>query len=425
MRLICTALGLAIIVALSGTAARAAQMASCVTAEELVLRVRRELPETPTQRDLDTAIQNLRRATDMCPGLGDAYYFLSVLGIQAKHPSAGVWRQRAAQWKSAALATNAPVHLADGSSTTPAALVPPTSTSPAPTRPAPVPVKVSPYVQRKLALVVGISRFQDSRINSLKYTARDAEAVGDALKTCCGFDDVRVLLDEDATRRNLADEIDQLAKIAQPDDLVVLYVSSHGSPENLDTAGVNYIVTHDTEVTNLYSTAYGMDELLRALRDRIKAERVVAFLDTCYSGGTYRELPPGWSTNSRSLTPETGVSAEKLAAGLAGSRSLVLDSTSTPTPGRQAQGVGRVIITSSSQAERSWEDDTIKHGYFTYFLLDALKQPGLLSVDDVFGHVRVRVPDAVRKDKKEQQHPMIVRSQERVTLYLRDIISKQ
>lgn len=215
--------------------------------------------------------------------------------------------------------------------------------------------------------------------------------------------------------------------MADVDDLVVIYVSSHGSPENLDTAGVNYVVTHDTEVSNLYPTAYRMDDLLDDIDLRIKAARVIAFLDTCYSGGTFRELPTGWVASSRAVTSGGGVSTSRLQQRLlSGARTLTIDNEGIPSPqarGRVAQGVGRVIVTSSSQAERSWEDDTIAHGYFTYYLLDALKRQGPVSVEDVFAHLRVKVPESVQRDKKESQHPGIARTHDRVNLYLKDRVT--
>ncbi|HXT69652.1 MAG TPA: caspase family protein [Vicinamibacterales bacterium] len=408
------------------TSGSAEQGTRCDTAAELVRSTRESLKPNAERASLEDALQNLKRATDFCAGLGDAWYFLSLVGAELKDSKAQYWRKQAETWNSAAMRNGeslyAPVPLASTSTSAAGAVRSPGVASPPPAVPA---IHVSSVVRKRWALVVGISRFQDPRINALKYTARDAEAVSAALKQCCEFDSVKTLLDEAATRKNITMEIDYLAKNAEPEDLVVVYMSSHGSPENLDTAGVNYIVTYDTEVSGLYSTAYAMDDLLRALGSRIKSERVIAFLDTCYSGGTYKELPSGWTASSRALTTETGVSMARLEEGLAGSRSLVVDTGSEIGRGRVPQGVGRIIITSSSQAERSWEDDKIQHGYFTYFLLDALTKPGPLSVDDVFGHVRLRVTDAVMSEKRESQHPMIVRSRDSVNLYLKDRIARK
>jgi uncharacterized caspase-like protein len=348
----------------------------------------------PTKRDV---VEALRRATEMCPGLGDAYYHLSVLGRELKDPRAEIWRQRAEFYGSVAMKGSAPP---SGGASTEAAV--------GPGNPAPVPasVRVSPYVRQKLALVVGIRTFKDPKINALRYTTNDAQAVADALRTLSGFTYVKTLLDDQATTYNIKTEINALGKMAAPEDFVVIYFATHGSPENLDTAGVNYIVTYDTEVNNLYPTAFRMDDLTDDISMRIKAERVVAFLDTCYSGGTFKELPPGWTASSRNVSGEHGLAAARLQGQLqTGGRSVIVENEAPASAGKLPQGVGRVIITASQQSERSWEDGSIGHGYFTYFLIQSLKARNPASIEDIFADIRVKVPEAVRREHRESQNP--------------------
>ena len=44
------------------------------------------------------------------------------------------------------------------------------------------------------------------------------------------------------------------------------------------------------------------------------------------------------------------------------------------------EGVGRAIITSSQVAEKSYESDDLQNGYFTYYLIEALKSGRLGGV---------------------------------------------
>ncbi len=83
---------------------------------------------------------------------------------------------------------------------------------------------------------------------------------------------------------------------------------------------------------------------------------------------------------------------------------------STPNSGRIQQGIGRVIIASSRQNQRSWESDTIKHGYFTYYLIQALKQSKSISIQGLYDYLSAEVPKAVQRDKKEAQNPTMVSS---------------
>ena len=107
-------------------------------------------------------------------------------------------------------------------------------------------------------------------------------------------DNVHVLTDDQATTKNIKEELNWIARHAQPNDLVVIYVATHGTPRTTDTAGgANYLITYDTEVYSggsldedaLYATAYPMVELADAVSTRMKALRTAVFLDTCYSGG--------------------------------------------------------------------------------------------------------------------------------------------
>ena len=108
---------------------------------------------------------------------------------------------------------------------------------------------------------------------------------------------VHVLTDERATTRGIKEELNWIARHAKPDDLVVIYVATHGTPRTADSAGgANYLVTYDTEIYSasgldedaMYATAYPMIELADSVATRMKALRTAIILDTCYSGGSVR-----------------------------------------------------------------------------------------------------------------------------------------
>ncbi len=286
-------------------------------------------------------------------------------------------------------------------------------------------VTVSPYVRRKLALVVGIGSFMDAKINSLLFAANDARVFAETLTRECRFDDVKTLIDSQATRKRILTEIDNLAKTAGADDMVVIYIASHGSPQDIDSAGVSYIVAHDSEVDSLYATSFKMTDLLNDIERRIPAQRVVAFLDTCYSGATFNEKPPEWRASStRGLTIQPyGVALE---GRLRKERGMMINPTKPgaivkPGAGRREQGVGRVIIASCRQYEKAWESDRIKHGYFTYYLIETLKQPTAISIEKLFNDVKAKVSEAVKREQRAEQNPAMVSSIEGpVNIFIRE-----
>jgi hypothetical protein len=272
-------------------------------------------------------------------------------------------------------------------------------------------VAVSPYVRKRIALVVGIGSFKDPKINPLSFTSNDARAFAETLNQVCRFDDVRLLVDFEATRRNILTELEIIARTVKPDDLVVIYIASHGSPTDLDSAGVNYIVTHDSEVDNLYATSYKMKDLLDDIQNRIPAQRVVAFIDTCFSGATFKQKPSTWVSSNRGLKIESsGIATKSIEAELRKTGRGIRLAPVSSNDGRRQQDIGRIIIASSRQNQKAWESDSIKHGYFTYYLIQALRRDGAISVQGLYDYLSVEVPKAVLHDRNAEQNPTMVSS---------------
>jgi hypothetical protein len=178
--------------------------------------------------------------------------------------------------------------------------------------------------------------------------------------------------------RGIREGIEWLREKAHRDDLVVVYISSHGSPRDMDKLGMSYIVTHESAVADrkLYSTSYQMVDLVQDLTRDVLARRLVLILDTCHSGGAI----PG----ARSLVAEAPDQMESFSGAL---RVLKM-------------GAGRVVISSSRADERSYEDPALDggkgNGYFTFYFLKALRETkGLKSLKEFFPQVRQSVQQAV------------------------------
>lgn len=236
------------------------------------------------------------------------------------------------------------------------------------------------FVRAKYALVVGVGDFASPKIPHLKFSAKDAQDFANTLTdpNVGRFfpDNVTVLTNSAATARAIRSSLAAIAAKALPDDLVVLYFSTHGSSPSMDRSKVaaGYLVTYDTEVNDLYATAFGMDELARFIGQKLRADRIVTFLDTCYSGDTTR------------LMSESS-----------GSKGLVDDSLSDESIGRIAQGKGSVVITSSTNRELSWESNEKQNSFFTLYLMDALRaNQGRSDVRQLFTDLQRKLPGAVR-----------------------------
>ena len=244
-------------------------------------------------------------------------------------------------------------------------------------------------VRDKWALCVGISHFQNLPENGLKCPAKDAQDFANALldpnigRFRNDGNHVHVLIDEKATAQGLMAGIDEIRSHAGPGDLVVLYISSHGISSASDTdasgdAQTGYIVTYDTNVKALLSTAFAMEDLKKVL-DHLKAKRVVVFLDTCFSGDSLRIMKPG--AKALSIVPESSYE-------------------------RIAQGTGRVMIVSSTGSQPSWEGAT--NSYFTECLVNAMRQHGGKgTVTQIFNALDNDLPYKVKMAKGATQTPLM------------------
>lgn len=240
-------------------------------------------------------------------------------------------------------------------------------------------VKNSP-VKDKWALVVGISKFATPG-HDLQYAAKDAQDFSNYLINEANFkkDHVMVLLNEKATRANVMEAFgDQfLPAVTQPGDLVVIFVSTHGTPARKDKGGRNYIVAYDTDANKLYGTGVDMDELYKRLKNEVKTDRLLIVMDTCYSGGG---VP--------------GAKGEHAPANFDASEI--------------AQGSGHLVISSSSPDQRSWESRASQNGIFTKYLLETLRtRSGKIDVKTAFADVQKKVGWEVQNAFGEKQTPQL------------------
>jgi WD40 repeat protein len=70
---------------------------------------------------------------------------------------------------------------------------------------------------------------------------------------------------------------------SRAEDLVVAYYTSHGTEDEKDRNRF-YLLTRNSDHSDLYGTAYATEELARALILDLKASQVLVILDVCYAG---------------------------------------------------------------------------------------------------------------------------------------------
>lgn len=270
-------------------------------------------------------------------------------------------------------------------------------------------------VANRYALVVGVSNFKNTKIHSLNYATKDATDVKNYLLDTHGgrFSNVTFLLNEQATRANIQNALAELENKANENDLVFLYFSTHGSPP--DKNGSVAVVTYDTEVKpreRIWQTALN-EEIIKKFVQNIKSKRLVVVLDTCYSGGAYRQVEGFLASGSKALEDDeesynVGRSSQDMEQRLLGAKDLVLDEPIPQTP----QKWGKMLVSASNGGEKSWEPSgeaevsNINNSFFTHYFIEGM-QKNNGDVRQAFNYAQPAVVNVVEKVKHNAQHPQL------------------
>ena len=171
----------------------------------------------------------------------------------------------------------------------------------------------------------------------------------------------------------------EITKNIGPEDVFIFYYAGHGVM-SLDEF---YLVMNN--VTNLY----GDDEMLKQkavsahelleLSKEISAQKQLFVLDACQSGGALTALA------------QRGAAREKSLAQL-------------------ARSSGTYFLTASQDAQFANEASDLKHGLFTYAILEILtgkngNSDEKITVNQIKSYVEIRVPELSEKYHGTTQYP--------------------
>jgi len=252
-------------------------------------------------------------------------------------------------------------------------------------------------IRRRWAVVVGISKYQyagRAGLNNLIFADDDAVALCNALEKQGWQDDhIKMLTNEQATKRNVEIALESWLTKAAPDDLIVLFWSGHGYPDRQDPEKV-YFACYDTDIA-IPATGYRMDRVRTVLEER-KARNVVVLADTCHAG---KLITRG----------DKGVEVVAMAPYVRKLR-------------REARvPKGWIFMVGAETDRQAIEHSSWSNGAFTHCLLKALsgKADGYMSVDAADGVVTMRelkeylntaMPDETQRVLGQAKRPIITTS---------------
>ncbi|HLZ17777.1 MAG TPA: caspase family protein, partial [Cyclobacteriaceae bacterium] len=240
-------------------------------------------------------------------------------------------------------------------------------------------------------LVVGINKYQNAAYN-LNYAQPDAKAfvtklVGQGQRIFKSIDKVEIY-DEDATKDNIVAGFKSIIARAKPEDVFVFFYAGHGSldEEHKDKDGDSPFYFVPTDITKLYGDPQQLvnkglsGNELRDYLTQIRSTKQIVLMDACHSGGALKGM------NVRAV---------------AGDEKAIV---------QLARSSGVVWIASSGTKQFATEFDVLKHGVFTYALLEALdgkadNGDGKITVNEIKFYMEDRVPELTKQYGGQAQYP--------------------
>lgn len=241
---------------------------------------------------------------------------------------------------------------------------------------------------QKHALIVGISAY------GLQYADKDASDFAGFLGSDAGgafpLSNTILLTNKSATRDAIISAIYKLGRAVDTDQashpqdetLVYIFLSGHST---VDPATEEAFFMPWGSDPAQPDTGIRSDEFLTMVKTRIRADHIVYFLDTCHAASSQNQ-------GSVSKDYERGF------------QNRLDQAWKTTFQGLKQRHLG---LFSSAASQKSYEDPTLQHGIFTYYLLKGLggaadkppygNQDGIVSSDELRDYLDARVPKHAKR----------------------------
>ncbi len=139
------------------------------------------------------------------------------------------------------------------------------------------------------ALIIGVEKFLDMNLTQFAhYIEENAIATYELLENSVNWNSshMKLLLNEDATKKSIRDNITGwLDNLEDEDDVVLIYFSGHGYkiPPSLREKGYAHIVPYDAADWH-YCDNVITDKELDSWLDELESNKIVVIIESCYSG---------------------------------------------------------------------------------------------------------------------------------------------
>ena len=256
------------------------------------------------------------------------------------------------------------------------------------------------------AVLIGVDNYSKGGVSKLRYAGADAKLFARTLTDKLKVKEKNVFLyttdstDENSkpSLPNVVYRLDWLRQNAGPNDTVIFYFAGHG----INKDGETYLLTQEADPragATLKITSLNGSTVYENL-GQSKARNTLVLLDACRNDPT---VGRGDASNpldekfERSLVfNSNGGSAASLPSG---------------NGGPSSEGRNLATLFACSVGERSWESEKRAHGYFTYYLVEALTKAatpdGKITLQTVTNYIRKEVNEDTHRSESARQTPML------------------
>lgn len=265
------------------------------------------------------------------------------------------------------------------------------------------------------ALLVGIERYADARVNPTPGGAADARSVARTLEQSFGFpaEGIRVLTDEQATSKAIVRQFEKwLIRGTEPGDRVFFLYAGHGSQlrdQNGDeTDGFDETLA-PFDVDPVTGKHQIRDDVIDSLIAQLSGRRAVLLFDSCHSGTLTRSLAgPAQDTAGgvRYLPrPDQLKKASRGRRDVAGRRGYRIeaarggDQRAFDAPGKTGRMTGIVAISAAGPGQLAYpvEVDGEPRGALSYLFEQAVSSGGRGLLGRIKGDALGSVESTLKK----------------------------
>ncbi|MDI6744904.1 MAG: caspase family protein [Thermodesulfovibrionales bacterium] len=252
-----------------------------------------------------------------------------------------------------------------------------------------------------VAVVIGISKFENKDIQGVDFARRDAMAMKEYLVKTLGYNEANIteFYDENAELTKLKSFFNTRLKnkIKRGVSDVFVFYSGHGVPDT--NSGEPYFVPYNYDPRDIKTTGYSVKEFYKQL-ESLKAKSVTVVVDACYQGFTGDDRPKPIIKDASPVTFEVTNPLLTIKNGV-------------------------VFTASSGKQVASWYRKK-QHGIFTYYFLQGLggradaDGNGQITVGELKDYLMKNVPEQARiLYNDREQMPEIVGDKDAVMVKLK------